>query len=85
MSEKIQDLREFPVICQVSDASKKQEKRIYAINFSDELQISKRETTIKDMEHYFDFAHGLGIKQYELFALSSFAYRFQMALPENNQ
>ena len=79
LSEKVQDLREFPIICQVN------KNRLYAVNFSDEIEISKRNTSIKDQEHYFDFAYGLGLKKYELFSLSYLSHRLQMSLPDNKK
>lgn len=76
LSEQVQDLREFPILCQVDN------NRVYAINFCDELTINHRELTdIKDQEHYFDFANSLGMRGYGLHSFSYLSQRLQMSLP----
>ena len=58
---------------------------MYAINFCDQLVIDGRLESIKDQEHYFDFAHGLGMKNYDLQAFSHLAHRLQHSLPDTKE
>ena len=52
LCEKVEDLLEFPILCQVN------KNRVFAINFCEELMINTREeVSTKCQEHYFDFAH----------------------------
>jgi hypothetical protein len=80
LSEKVGNLLEFPILCQVG------QNRVFAINFDQELDINNRErTTIKDQEQYFDYAFLLGMRGYGLHSLSNFAHRLQKSLPERQQ
>ena len=56
--------------------------KVFALNFTDEFKV-ERETSndIKEEEHYYDFAKGVGLKGYEKFFFPNFAHHMQHALP----
>ena len=61
--------------------------RIFALNFSEAWKISNEEqrNKVSNDEHYFDFAKGIGFKNYELFSLPSFSQALMNALPKNKK
>ena len=81
LSEKVKNNLEYPVLLQLAN------DRIFAINFSQAWSISNEEqrNKISSEEHYFDFAKGIGFKNYELFSLPYFSEALMNALPKNKK
>ena len=78
LSEAVGDLREYPILLQVNG------DKVFALNFTNEFKVT-RETSnnIKEEEHYYDFAKGVGLNDYEKFFFSNFAHHMQHALPQH--
>ena len=82
LSEKICNHHEYPVLLQIND------NRTFAVNFSPDYRIEKRHErhlSIKEEEHYYDFARGIGYKGYELFSQSLLAYKLMVSLPPRQE
>ena len=81
MSERVKNNSEYPILLQLSN------DRVFALNFSQEYSISNEEQRkkITNEEHYFDFAKGIGFKNYELFSLPYFSEALMNALPKNKK
>ena len=59
---------------------------MFALNFTDEFRAEREVSNdIKEEEHYYDFAKGVGLKGYEKFLFPNFAHRMQHALPQNKE
>jgi len=59
LSEKVQDLNDYPVILQIN------KNRVFALNFSHEFEIDRKISHDCTKEEYFyDFAQGIGMKGY---------------------
>lgn len=59
---------------------------MFALNFTDEFKITRTVSNdIKEEEHYYDFAKGVGLKDYEKFFFSNFSHHLQHALPQKKE
>ena len=80
LSERVSDLREYPVLLQVNN------DKVFALNFTDEFKVEREASNdIKEEEHYYDFAKGVGLKDYEKFFFPNFAHHVQHALPQKKE
>ena len=81
MSEKVKHNSEYPVLLQLAG------DRVFALNFSAAYSISNEDQRkkITNEEHYYDFAKGIGFKNYELFSLPYFSEALMNALPKNKK
>lgn len=80
LCETVGNLQAFPVILQIDNGT-----RIFALNFSQEFKIEKRqEHAFKDQEYFSDFAHSVGIKGLSKHFLPYFSHRLQMSLPNKD-
>ena len=80
LSEMVKNNSEYPVLLQLAG------DRIYALNFSAEYLITKREQSEHgEMGQYQDFARGIGFKNYELFSLPYFSDALMNALPQKKE
>ena len=78
LCETIGNLQAFPVILQIDNGA-----RIFALNFSQEFKIEKRQDhAFKDQEYFSDFAQSVGVKGFSKHFLPYFSHRFQMSLPK---
>jgi hypothetical protein len=76
LSEKVEDLNDLPIICQIDD------KRIFALNFSKEFEVERQRSFDKNSEEfYYDLAKGIGLKKFEQKLLPSFAFKLMQSLP----
>lgn len=80
LSEKVQDLNDFPVILQIN------KNRVFSLNFSQEFEIDRKTSHNCTKEEYFyDFAVGIGMKGYQKYFLPNFACRLMEALPKGTK
>ena len=76
LCETVSDLNDYPILCQVN------EKRIFALNFSQETSIEQIDNKYYDEQKYHSFASGVGLKGYQRFFYGNFSHRLMNALPQ---
>jgi len=77
LTEIVGDLKEYPVLLQVNG------DRTFALNFTDEFKVQRDVSNdIHEEEHFYDFAKGVGLKDYEKFFYSNLSHHVMKALPK---
>lgn len=77
LCETVEDLNDFPILCYINNT------HMYAFNFSFETSIAEKDNTIHDEMHYFEFASGIGLKEYQRYFYAQLAHKYISALPED--
>ena len=76
LTEVVSDLKEYPVLLQVNG------DRTFALNFTDEFKVQRDVSNdITEEEHFYDFANGVGLKDYEKFFYSNLSHQVMKSLP----